>query len=107
MWTVRRHASSQVQEVEEMQALIQGMPNMHCQIHVSSESGRLSPHDELSNFLSQREARKGRAWVYVSGPDGLMASSETACVQQKRALRSAKDRTGVTELDWHVTRYSV
>ena len=93
-----------------MQELIDGMPNAHFHIHVSSECGRLDPRDELGSFLGQHEARReGRVWVYVSGPEGLLASAETACVEQQRVLRSGKDRRTdvITELDWHVARYSV
>ena len=50
-------------------------------------------------------------WIYVSGPEGLLSSVETACLDAKRELRSrSKDKRSqpeFAELDWYIARWSL
>ncbi|TKA83918.1 hypothetical protein B0A55_00228 [Friedmanniomyces simplex] len=111
VWSIRERATGKVQEVQELQALMREAPNMEFSTHVSSTEGRLNADDELRNFLVPKKgSRQGKAWVYVSGPEGLLASVETACVKQGKLLRTEKGATsegGISALDWYVARWSL
>ncbi|TKA55282.1 hypothetical protein B0A49_12684, partial [Cryomyces minteri] len=111
IWTVRTQEMTSVDEVQDLQTIMAAFRNMEFVVHVSSELGRLQPASQLSSFLASRVGSCGaRALVYVSGPDGLIQGTETACVEYRRGLRRAKDdKTGlaVTELDCYVARWSL
>ncbi|KAK0278520.1 hypothetical protein LTR35_009259 [Friedmanniomyces endolithicus] len=109
VWTIRDRATAQVEEVQQLQALMRGAANMEFHVHVSSSAGRLDAEEEVRGFVGPRKgARQGKVWVYVSGPEGLLARVETACVKEKKEL-SRGERSGglVSGLEWYVARWSL
>jgi len=97
-----------VEEVQQLQALMRAAPNMEFHVHVSSADGRLDADDEVRSFVGPAEgARQGKVWVYVSGPEGLLAGVETACVREKKLLRGWKSGGMVSGLEWYVARWSL
>ena len=110
VWSIRERSMEQVQEVQDLQDLMRSVPNMEFSTHVSSAAGRLGVESELNSFLDSREPRNGKAWVYVSGPEGLLASVEAACVKGRRSLQSTetgKQEGGITRMDWFIARWSL
>ena len=108
IWTIRVPNTVLVREVQELQALMAATSNMHFGVHVSSHAGHLDPERQLNDFL-RGDTQNGRAWVYASGPEGLLASVEAACVKQgTRPDRTMGEvgSTAVTELDWYMARWS-
>jgi len=98
-----------VEEVQQLQALMRGAANMEFHVHVSSSEGRLDAEEEVRGFVGPKEgARQGRVWVYVSGPEGLLAGVETACVKEEKEL-SRGERSGgmVSGMEWYVARWSL
>jgi len=97
-----------VEEVQQLQALMRGAPNMEFHVHVSRAEGRLDVEEEARGFVAPKEgARQGKVWVYVSGPEGLLAGVETACVRQKKLLRGEGSGGMVSGLEWYVARWSL
>ncbi len=102
-----------VQEVQDLQITMAVFRNMEFVVHASGKLGRLDPEKQLAAFLASRMGTGGGggAWVYVSGPEGLLADAETACVRKAKEMRrgSAGDSGGmmVGKLDWYIARWSL
>lgn len=111
VWTIRKRATEQLREVQELQSLMRATPNMDFLIHESSSAGRLNAEDTLSGFLRPKDEQpRGKVWVYVSGPEGLLRSVETACVKHRRSLQTetrADNGNTAVDLDWYVARWEV
>ena len=52
----------------------------------------------VDNFIEAQKNSAGSTFVYISGPEGLAAGAEQACVRQKRRLRQ---QNGTKEVAWH------
>jgi len=76
-------------------------------IHDSSQSGRLQPALILDNFINAQSDSGGSTFVYISGPEGLAASAEAACVQQHRRMRASRQQNDNGELSWHNATFTV
>ena len=116
IWTVREHDTAMLQEWSDLESRCQELRNINLQVHVSSESGRLDVHQTLRKLTA--DERKGestisrRAWVYVSGPAGLLNQAEDACVDIAADLRRSKkssteSKHGATALDYYIARWEV
>lgn len=83
IWTIRERTMADLAEIHALQAAMKASTEHKAslQIHVSSETGRLDPNEAIEELLSGLE---GRAFVYISGPEGLSAGVEDACVRIKR-----------------------
>ncbi|KAI1340443.1 hypothetical protein F5Y15DRAFT_39706 [Xylariaceae sp. FL0016] len=137
VWTVRSAPAAELREWHDLQAHAQAQgvnTNLHLHLHVSSSAGRLSPgatlHDILRADVTSSTARSAgpspcqtsdprrhSAWVYVSGPRGLLSAAESACLEVRRELRAAsrerRDSStkttpwSVETLEWHVAKWEV
>ena len=119
VWSVRTEDVAQLREVQDLQITMAVFRNMDFIIHVSSQGGRIDTGNELSSFLGSRVGSSNNgAWVYVSGPDGLLIAVETACVKQAKLLRqtnrhgnrqqnSVDASTAIKKLEWYVARWSL
>ena len=115
VWSVRTEDMAQLQEVQDLQITMAVFQNMEFIIHISSQGSRLDSGSLLSSFLVSRIGPcSNGAWVYVSGPDGLLIAAETACVKEAKRLRHANRHvnrdnasTAVTMLSWYIARWSL
>ena len=102
IWSVRSRDIADLDEVGVLQKRVAHLPNVQVQVHVSSEDGRLDMESALASFLEcVHGASKDRAWVYASGPKGMVSGVEGACIKQQRKLR----RRTPASLHWHLTHY--
>jgi NAD(P)H-flavin reductase len=91
-----------IAEVHAFQERLQNLEqtaDLH--IHVSSQSGRLLPGPVLDTFMEARPDSAHNTFVYISGPEGLAAATETACIRQKRQLMASRQQNGKKEISWH------
>ncbi|KAK1820890.1 hypothetical protein LTR12_004761 [Friedmanniomyces endolithicus] len=113
VWSIREEEVERVQEVQDLQITMAVFRNMEFVVHASGKLGRLDPEKQLATFLASRVGTGGGggAWVYVSGPEGLLADAETACVRKAKEMRrgSAGDSAGTMmgKLDWYIARWSL
>lgn len=106
IWTVRDQNMARLAEVDEIQALARSMSNLQVSTHVSSKTGRLSPHKEVERFMSARQTQKGRHWVYASGPAGLLEDAETACIRQRQLLGVDQSGEGKRGISWYIAHFT-
>lgn len=94
VWSIRDIKTADIAEIYALQEHLQNLEQTaDLQIHVSSQSGRLLPGPVLDSFIEVRPDSAGKnTFVYISGPEGLAAAAETACVRQKRQLRASLER---------------
>ena len=112
VWSIRSEEMARLREVEDLQIIMAAHRNMEFVVHISGQEGRLEPEKELAGFMALRDGMPGSsAWVYVSGPSGLLTDAETACVQEATRLRRASHDgsagTCVTTLEWYIARWSL
>ena len=132
IWTVRRRDTALLREWQELEgrASTEGSGKMSLKVHVSSEEGRMDVGAALKQRLSSQiaepeahEREKGTAlisparsaWVYVSGPDGLLRQADDACVNLEHEVRAARRKRRphgdgyleVETLDHYVAKWEV
>jgi ferric-chelate reductase len=108
VWSVRDIKMADIAEIHAFQERLQNLEQIaDLQIHVSSQSGRLSPGLVLDNFMEARPDAADNTFVYISGPEGLAADAETACVRQKRQLSANRQQNGRKEISWHNATFTV
>ena len=116
IWTVRHRETARLEEWQELEERARRAGNMTVKIHVSSEEGRLDAMKLLTEEFTASGGREKRlsekAWIYVSGPAGLLSKVEDACVDVERGLKLAektKSESGftITEMDHYVARWEV
>lgn len=112
VWTVRERGSANVQEWNDLISESQSHSNLSLTLHVSAESGRLNPYEILQNDLTLGGAGStacSRAWIYASGPDGLLGATEKACVKVQRDLKkpSLIKPWSVQKISWYIARWEV
>lgn len=117
IWTVRHRETARLREWQELEErLTHAEGRIRLQIHVSSESGRIDAMDSLRSVLArsdEKDRASGQsAWVYISGPAGLLDQAEDACVQLESDLKGArksKRDTGLTigHADHYIARWEV
>ncbi|KAK4580038.1 hypothetical protein LTR86_000240 [Recurvomyces mirabilis] len=94
IWTARARGSFDLEEWTELIEMCASSPNMSLQAHCTAESGRLDISTELRKIFA-RDAEKeanieASAWVYASGPSGLLTAASDACVDLEAELRVSK-----------------
>jgi ferric-chelate reductase len=107
VWTIRHRATAELSEWRGLQQRASGeTSNVHLVLHVSSEHGRLDVATTLREYLREVASTTStsalensriderHAWVYVSGPVGLLDQAEDACVELERQLRRYKRKRG-------------
>ncbi|KAK3049266.1 hypothetical protein LTR09_009444 [Extremus antarcticus] len=127
IWTVRSRETAELAEWRELaERVVVEAPNVSVVLHVSSEQGRLNVAAALREQLAtapqstraqaekdtiptespERHTTDRSAWVYVSGPAGLLNSTDNACVDIERELRIAckAKRKGNTPSQFAVNR---
>ena len=132
IWTVRYRDTALLREWQELEerSRTEGGGRFILKVHVSSEDGRLDVGAMLRQRLGSQSTEahaKGQekgtalislarsAWVYVSGPDGLLCQADDACVtleQEVRAVRRKRKLVGdpdiaVGTLDHYVAKWEV
>ncbi|KAK3673874.1 hypothetical protein LTR78_006076 [Recurvomyces mirabilis] len=114
LWSVRTEDEVHLREIQDLRITMAVFRNMEIAIHVSGHQGRLQPGNELSEFLATRAGPHIDAWVYVSGPDGLLAAAEAACVGQAKRLRhgtrsesNGETNTTIIGFRWYIARWSL
>lgn len=117
-WTVRHNNTANIREWRELVGMVASIPNMTIRVHVSSESGRIDTEVCLRDMLSTGSRStaapdiRHKAWVYVSGPESLLSSTEMACLATRRKVRNARKRQDsqpwlVTDLEWYSAKWEV
>lgn len=105
VWSVRDVKMADLAEIRTLQDRLQRVEHSaEIQIHVSSQSSRLQPGLVVDNFIEAHNTSARSTFVYISGPEGLAASAEEACVRQKRRLRQ---QNGTKEIAWHNATFMV
>lgn len=118
VWTVRYHDTTNIREWRELEDMTASTPQVSLQVHVSSESRRIDTERYLRAMLMTGSGSsivpemRRKAWVYVSGPEGLLSSTEVACLAVRRNIRDARKQKNsqtwpVTDLDWYSAKWEV
>jgi ferric-chelate reductase len=129
VWTIRNRATAELSEwLDLQQRTSDETSNIHLVLHVSSEQGRLDVATSLREHLRDAASTTSmaaqenshideqHAWVYVSGPVGLLDQAEDACVDLERQIRRQKrkkDRgnpdpaVGVDRLEHYIAKWEV
>lgn len=118
VWTVRYNNTTNIREWRELEDMVASVTNMTIRVHVSSESGRIDTEGYLRQILliGSRSApvpdRHHKAWVYVSGPESLLSSTEMACLAIRGKVRDNRRRQDsqpglVADLEWYSAKWEV
>jgi ferric-chelate reductase len=128
VWTIRHAETAFLQEWAELEKLVTEISNISLMLQVTSEQGRLNAGQVLSSLLNGRRSlvisqnilnedkqspmeSNQRAWVYISGPEGLLTTVESACVDLQRNIkisrRQGADLLPVGRLDYYSAKWEV
>lgn len=121
VWTVRERESINVQEWFDLVKSAESQANMMVSAHVSAEMGRLDPQAYIRQSLGldlgmateRREkgaVSTGTAWVYSSGPEGLLQATQKACQVTDRDIRKlVRDQApvAVKDMSWYIAKWEV
>ncbi|KAG8166151.1 hypothetical protein KVR01_004703 [Diaporthe batatas] len=118
VWTVRHNDTTNVREWRELKGWVSSVPNMTLRAHVSSESGRIDTQELMREVLSAGSTgttlpdKSHKAWVYISGPESLLNSTEIACLATRRKVRTCSRQQGsqswlVADLEWYSAKWEV
>lgn len=98
VWTVRSRETSQLGEWLDLVDHAATVDNMTIVLHISSESGHLDINQCLRKILGAEGPEplhvRRVAWVYASGPKGVLNASKDVCNTIRRELRSEKAGDG-------------
>ncbi|KAF5002983.1 hypothetical protein FDECE_10457 [Fusarium decemcellulare] len=120
VWTMKQREMANLREWTELEAIAASTPNLTLHTHVSSESGRLNPLTQIRQALALNDVgatvahdsstTEGAAWIYSSGPDGLLRATETACIEARRQVREigkGRSRASVKDVNWYIATWEV
>lgn len=118
VWTVRHSSMTNIREWRELEEMVAPVSNMDIRVHVSSESGRMDTEGYLRDMLSNGSRSttiphmRHKAWVYVSGPESLLISTEMACLAIRRRVRNGQKQQDshswlVADLEWYSAKWEV
>jgi ferric-chelate reductase len=107
IWTARQREAFQLQEWTELLEMCATSGNILLQAHCSSEEGRLDVQGVLrKHFSVSTKSQQGRkveqpstrsAWVYSSGPNGLLTAASDACIDLESEMRRARKAGGSSQ----------
>ena len=96
IWTVRHRETAKLPEWRQLAERAKVAGNMDVMVHASSENERLdvmrSLRDSFAATGDKKVGARSKAWVYLSGPAGLLSKAEDACVHLEAELRQAKKK---------------
>lgn len=108
---------ARLQEWQELEERANHAGNtIQLKLDVSSENSRVDVMKSLRDAFAHSDEKwtvtGRRAWIYVSGPSGLLDRAEDACVDLERELKQAKkakSETGLTisHIEHYVARWEV
>ncbi|PVH95315.1 hypothetical protein DM02DRAFT_720835 [Periconia macrospinosa] len=115
IWAIRERKMADVREWHDLWSASRSIDTLSLTLHVSSENGRLEAYPALQHELRRsntRPAETNRAWVYASGPDGLLRAAEKACVKVQQDLqRAERERMrslwSVSKISWYMAKWEV
>lgn len=116
VWSIRQRESACLEEWQQLEDRVAGVQNMSSRVHVSSEDGRLDIAKALRGELAAADGvekvSSSHAWIYASGPVGLLRAAEDACVDLERELRGARkagasSRFAVRSAEHYVAKWEV
>ncbi|KAL0781865.1 hypothetical protein CaCOL14_003200 [Colletotrichum acutatum] len=116
VWAVRHKEATAITEWAQLQEAASSVPELTVVAHVSSESGRLDPTSCIRGALIAGQHTKvdsvGHAWVYSSGPAGLIGTVERACVEARKGIVAGRggrstDSWKVRDLGWYMAKWEV
>lgn len=132
IWTVRNRDTALLRECRELEDRVSavGLGKFSLRVHVSSEEGRIDVGEALRQevFASTAAAElheEGKAivskpmgqsaWIYVSGPEGLVRQAEYACIKLEQEVRASRTKgtklgdsqLGLETLEHHVAKWEV
>ncbi|KAF4459449.1 ferric reductase [Fusarium albosuccineum] len=118
VWTMKQREMANLREWTELEAIAASTPNLTLYTHISSESGRLNPLTQILQALDLNDVgatvandsstAKEAAWIYSSGPDGLLRATETACIEARRQVREivkGRSRASVKDVNWYIATW--
>ncbi|KAF2010266.1 hypothetical protein BU24DRAFT_472369 [Aaosphaeria arxii CBS 175.79] len=114
VWTIRSRESGNIEEWVKLNQVATSIAGLSLVAHISSEAGRLDPGMHIRRSLGLEETfgagcfipeTGSTAWVYGSGPEGLVQATGKACEEARRDIRKSKafGSSLVRELRWFVT----
>jgi ferric-chelate reductase len=117
IWSVRHAETARLREWIGLEKMVSEIPNMSLNLQVTSEQGRLKAGNVLRSCLGREkdeapatETRR-RAWVYISGPEGLLSAVESACIDIQLEIRRARNGTAdlpiVEQFDYYSAKWEV
>ncbi|PSN61796.1 hypothetical protein BS50DRAFT_503626 [Corynespora cassiicola Philippines] len=115
IWTIRHGEATAIDEWVQLKQIASFTPRLKLVAHVSSETGRLDPEAHLRQSLGFDQVTETTtitsgqetAWVYGSGPDGLLHTTDSACAKIWRNIRKGSDTSNVKELNWYMAKWEV
>ncbi|KAF3797697.1 hypothetical protein GCG54_00011729 [Colletotrichum gloeosporioides] len=121
VWTVRERESVNVQEWFDLVKTAESRTNITVSAHVSAEMGRLDPLAFIRQSLGlglgmvtdgreKGAVSTGTAWVYSSGPGGLLQATQKACqATDKDVRRLVRDQAPVSvrDISWYIAKWEV
>lgn len=132
IWTVRYRDTALLRDWQDLEGRVRtaGLGKAHLRIHVSSEEGRIDVGQalrrEVLGSAAGVETHSGEketmptptsqsAWIYVSGPEGLLRQAEDTCVQLEHEVRASRRKAtkagdcqlGIETLEHYVAKWEV
>lgn len=117
IWTIRQRDTARLREWQELEDRVdRAGENAQLKVHVSSENGRIDAMKSLRETFARSDEKNSvsgqKAWVYVSGPAGLLNSAEDACVDLERKLRKERkskneSRLTISRMEHYIARWEV
>ncbi|CAH0033919.1 unnamed protein product [Clonostachys rhizophaga] len=122
IWSIRHEEMAHLKEWQELKAMAETIHSLNVVEHISSLSERLDPSKcirqclelgqecETMRIEAHRSCAGRVAWVYSSGPDGLISATESACVAARQEIHDIVKNgrePAVLELDWYMAKWEV
>ncbi|KAI8716350.1 Ferric oxidoreductase domain-containing protein [Fusarium sp. LHS14.1] len=114
IWALRHREQANVNEWLQLEERAASVPNLMLITHISSADGRMDPARLIRQSLTldstsadRRQTKEVTAWVYSSGPDGLIRATEAACVKLRHEIKETGGKSHVKEIDWHMAKWEV
>ena len=118
VWTVRYNNTTNIREWRELENMVASVPNMTIRVHISSVFGRIDAEVYLRKILltgsrsTTALSTRHKAWVYISGPESLLKSTEIACLATRRSVGNSPRQQdsqpwNVEDLEWYSAKWEV